>query len=257
MPLTELTDSQFLNSSAAAAAAIRSAILEGELAPGERLKEKDLARRLGISSTPVREALQALDGEGLIELVPNRGAVVRRYTIDDLEELYRLRALLEGYAARRAAGSITAEQLEDLSASCLRFGRLRADGDLRDLVKENLRFHSTILEAAGGSYLTELVHRVLRIPLVYQVYVWYSPEQKAVSEDYHRQLARLLEERDAVRAESVMQEHVLRARDVLIAELRAREGEWSVDSGGTTTTLRDHERAARLRGAMPPRSSPS
>jgi DNA-binding GntR family transcriptional regulator len=223
MSLTELTDSQFLNSSGAAAAAIRRAILEGELAPGQRLKEKDLARELGISSTPVREALQALDAEGLIELVPNRGAAVRSYSIDDLEELYRLRALLEGYAARQAAARVSGEQLRELSASCTRFARLRRHGDLRDLVKENLRFHSTILDAAGGNHLAELVQKVRQIPLVYQVYVWYSPEQKAVSEHYHRQLTHLLEERDAVRAESVMQEHILEARDVLIAELRSRE----------------------------------
>lgn len=222
MRLNELPANSLRTAAAAAAEAIRTAILEGEIGPGERLKEKEIALQLGISSTPVREALQSLDAEGLIEIIPNRGAVVRSYDEATLEELYRLRALLEGHAAREAAARITEPQLRALEASCERFGRLRASDDVRSLVRENLVFHSAVLEAAGGEMLTELVHKVMHIPIIYRVYIWYSPEQKLVSERYHRQLVRVLRERDAPRAEAVMQEHVLEARDVA-RQLRLRQ----------------------------------
>src|SRR5579864_4506652 len=91
------------NASAAATELIREAILDGRLEPGARLKEEELARELGISRTPVREALLVLQAEGLIVAEPNRGASVRRHDAEDLHDLYQLRALLEGHAARRAA----------------------------------------------------------------------------------------------------------------------------------------------------------
>ena len=95
------------NASVAATELIREAILDGRLEPGQRLKEEELARQLGISRTPVREALLMLQVEGQVVATPNRGAVVRVHTADDLDDLYHLRALLEGHAARRAGARIT------------------------------------------------------------------------------------------------------------------------------------------------------
>ncbi len=142
------------NASAAASEVIRRAIIDGRLAPGRRLKEEELARELGISRTPVREALLMLESEGLVELIPKRGASVRAYAVDDLDDMYQLRALLEGYAARRAATRISPEDVARLEESCARFDRLRAEDDLLELVKENLFFHNVILEAAGSERLT-------------------------------------------------------------------------------------------------------
>src|SRR5437867_8366947 len=106
------------NASGAATEVIRQAILDGRLEPGRRLKEEELARELGISRTPVREALLVLQAEGLVDAAPNRGAVVRAHDAVDLDDLYQLRALLEGYAARRAASRITLNQIASLWASC-------------------------------------------------------------------------------------------------------------------------------------------
>jgi DNA-binding GntR family transcriptional regulator len=198
---------------------IRQAILDGRLAPGHRLTEERLARELGISRTPVREALKVLQSEGLVDAAPNRSATVRAYEPGDLEDMYQLRALLEGYAARRAATRLTDEQLLSLRASCERFEAMSPDDDLRQLVRENFVFHNTILEAAASSRLTGMVRQVVELPLVYKSYVWYSPEQTRISQHYHRQIARALERRDAERAELVMKEHVLEARDVLIAHI--------------------------------------
>jgi DNA-binding GntR family transcriptional regulator len=213
------------SASAAASEVIREAIIDGRLAPGRRLKEEELARELGMSRTPVREALLVLQSEGLVESIPRRGATVRSYAADDLDDMYQLRAVLEGFAARRAATRISADDVARLEESCARFDRLRADDDLRDLVKENLFFHNVVLEAAGSDRLGPLVRKVIEIPLVHKSFYWYSPEQKLISEHYHRQLTRALGVGDAERAEMIMTEHVLEARDFLLAQLAAEEGE--------------------------------
>jgi DNA-binding GntR family transcriptional regulator len=190
------------------------------LKPGERLKEGELARELGISRTPVREALLILQSEGLVDSMPNRGATVRAYAVDDLDDMYQLRAVLEGYAARRAAARISEEDVERLRRSCERFERLGVDDDFLELVRENIVFHDTILAAAASERLTKLVRGVIQIPLVYKSYHWYSPQQKLISLHYHRQLTVALSARDEERAELIMKEHVLEARDFLVTQLR-------------------------------------
>ena len=209
------------SASVAATELIRSAIVEGRLEPGQRLKEDELARELGISRTPVREALLVLQTEGLIDSAPNRGASVRAYELADLEDLYLLRALLESFAARLAATRITDDEVAELRASCERFVPLRASDDVTELVRENVRFHDVILAAARSDRLAQMVRSVVQLPLVYRSYVWYSPEQKLISEHYHRQLTAALAAHDAERAELVMKEHVLEARDFLVSQLRA------------------------------------
>ena len=209
------------NASVAATELIREAILDGRLEPGQRLKEEELARQLGISRTPVREALLMLQVEGQVDATPNRGAVVRVHTPDDLDDLYDLRALLEGHAARRAGAKITRPEVLLLQESCERFDALGPGEDLRELVQENLFFHSTILDVAGSARLAGMVRRVIQLPLVYKSYIWYSPDQKRISSHYHRQIVKALDAGDGERAELVMKEHVFEARDLLVAELRA------------------------------------
>jgi DNA-binding GntR family transcriptional regulator len=214
------------NASSAATELIRQAIIDGRLPPGRRLKEEELARELGISRTPVREALLMLNAEGLVDAAPNRGAVVRSHSAEDLDDLYQLRALLEGYSTRRAATRLSDEAIEGLRESCVRFQRLLDDSsEMSELVHENLVFHQTILEAADSPRLIAMVRQVIELPLVYRSYVWYSPEQQRISAHYHRQITRALEMRDAERAELVMKEHVFEARDLLLSHWRELEGD--------------------------------
>ena len=207
--------------SAAAADLIRQAIVDGRVLPGQRLKEEELAQQLGISRTPIREALLVLQTEGLLEATPNRGATVRSYDPAELEEMYDLRALLESHAARRAATRVTAAQLEELRASCDRFAALLGGDDLPALVAENGFFHDTILAAAESERLSGMVRQVVAMPLVYKSYVWYSPAQASASHHYHLQLVKALERADGERAEIVMREHVFEARDVLVQHMAA------------------------------------
>src|SRR5207249_3833024 len=133
-----------------------------------------------------------------------------------------LRALLEGYAARRAATQITDEELAQLWESCDRFAAL-AERDVRELMKENLFFHNAILSASGSERLSWMVRKVVELPLVYKSYVWYSPDQRHISAHYHRQITTALAARDSERAELIMKEHVFEARDLLVAHVRDLE----------------------------------
>jgi DNA-binding GntR family transcriptional regulator len=220
-----LQDGELLvrNASVAATEVIRQAIVDGRLEPGQRLKEEELARELGISRTPVREALLVLQTEGLVVAEPNRGAMVREHDASDLDDLYQLRALLEGYAARRAATRVTEEALDSLRESCDRFEALASGGELREIVRENLFFHNTILDLAGSERLKDMVRKVVELPLVYRSYVWYTPEQQQISAHYHRQIVKALAARDPERAELVLKEHIFEARDLLVAHLSAGE----------------------------------
>jgi DNA-binding GntR family transcriptional regulator len=212
------------SASTAATELIRAAIVDGRLEPGHRLKEEELARELGISRTPVREALLTLQAEGLVDSVPNRGATVRSYEPGEIDDLYDLRALLEGHAARRAALRSSLDDLHRLRESNERFASLVAGDDVAALIRENHVFHTAILEAAGSDRLAELVRKVVELPLVYRSFYWYRPEQKRISDHYHQQLTHALEARDAERAELLMKEHVFEARDFLMAQLEESNG---------------------------------
>jgi DNA-binding GntR family transcriptional regulator len=197
---------------------IRAAIIDGRLKPGEPLREADLAGQLGTSRTPIREALLLLENEGLVEAVRNRGAVVRTYTPEELEELYTLRAVLEGHGARCAAKRITDEELAELEASCERYAELLVVNErLPELAEENFIFHSTILQAAGSARLTAMVQQVTALPLIYKSYLEYSADNRRTALDFHRKILARLKRRDAEGAGEVMERHVLWARDVAVA----------------------------------------
>jgi DNA-binding GntR family transcriptional regulator len=218
-----------LNRSAGEAAAdlIRRAILDGTLEPGQRLTEEGLAHDLQISRTPVREALRVLRAEGLVTSAPYQGSTVREYAADDLDDMYQLRALLEGHGARRAAQRIDDDGLDKLRSSCDRLVALgdASEDNVAQIVEENLYFHTTILEISGSHRLVEMVRKVIELPLVYKSYHWYSPDQKRLSEHAHRQLVQVLAAGDPDRAELIMRGHVYDGRDVLLAHIRTLSGE--------------------------------
>ena len=212
-----------LNRSAGEGAAdlIRRAILDGTLRPGQRLTEEKLAADLQISRTPVREALRVLQAEGLVESTPYQGSTVRAYAIEELDDIYQLRAVLEGHAARRAAERITEDDAATLHESCTRLVSLgdATDENVAQIVEENLFFHTKILEIAGSSRLAAMVRKVIELPLVYKSYHWYSPDQKRMSEQAHGRLTQALSAGDADRAEVIMRTHVYDGRDVLLAHM--------------------------------------
>jgi DNA-binding GntR family transcriptional regulator len=204
---------------------LRALILTGEYGPEERLVEEQLAERLGVSRTPIRQALTMLEAEGLVELAPNRGATVRSFSVADVWDIYDLRAVLEGHAARRAAGRIGGEELgrlRELAAEMEGLGGRFEDHEeeIRALVALNQEFHGTIVEASRNGRLQRLINRTVEIPLMFKAFYWYTPHERVISNHYHRQILHALEEGDADRAEIVMREHVYEGRDFVIKALK-------------------------------------
>ena len=203
-----------------AARLIRQAILTGDLAPGDALRETELARQMGISRTPVREALRLLHNDGLVESAPNRGATVKSYTAADLKDVYNLRAALEGYAAQTAAEHISDRQLVALHESCDRYEGLRSSADnLALLAEENLVFHNTIQEAADSARLSAMIRQVTALPLIYKSYMTYSPDNRCTAEEHHRAILAALEAHAGDEARELLERHILWARDLAIAHL--------------------------------------
>lgn len=207
--------------------AIRQAIVEGRYRPGQRLVEQKLADTHELSRTPVREALKQLDAEGLIQIQPNRGAVVRPVTLEDIEDLYELRAELESYAARRAATRISDAGLAEIATAIDDFDVAMpgaADGELdglRELNAANRRIHGAIVEGAAHGRLSHLLHRTVDVPLVFQAFRRFDRAGLERSNLFHRLLLDALRSRDAARASGLMAEHIFQGRDVLLEGIAA------------------------------------
>jgi DNA-binding GntR family transcriptional regulator len=204
---------------------LRALILTGEYGPDERLIEEQLAERLGVSRTPVRQALTMLEAEGLVEITPNRGATVCSFSIEDVWDIYDLRAVLEGHAARRAAGRIERRELERLRELAWEMEGLPGQFDdheeeIRALVALNQEFHGTIVEASRNRRLERLINRTVEIPLMFKAFYWYTLHERTISNHYHRQILEALENGDADRAEIIMREHVYEGRDFVIRALK-------------------------------------
>lgn len=205
---------------------LRQLILVGEYEPDERLIEAQLAKRLGVSRTPVRQALTMLEAEGLVEISPNRGAMVCSFSTEDVGDIYDLRAVLEGYAARRAADRISEDELIRLRSlaeaqEAITPGSFEDhEEEIRHLVATNQEFHGTIVAASRNGRLEKLIHRTVEVPLVFKAFFWYTPKERNISNHYHRQILIALEQGDSERAEILMREHVYEGRDFVIKALK-------------------------------------
>jgi DNA-binding GntR family transcriptional regulator len=223
--------------SVAAARLLRQAILSGELAAGQVLGEESLARQLGISRTPIREALLRLHSDGLVDMPPNRPAAVRSFSSADLYEMHSVRALLEGHAARIAAERLTDADFAALEASCTRYGKLqKEDKDLPKLVDENFAFHGIIVEAAASERLMAMIRQVSAVPLIYKSYMTYSAENRTQAWKDHLGILEALKARDAAESERRMKAHIEWARDVALEHLRLVTDPIGSDEDGAETS---------------------
>ena len=139
---------------------IREAILKGNLKPGEKVAEPELAERFGISRTPIREAFRQLESEGYLTVIPRKGAVVAALSERDVQEFYAIKSILEGYAAELAAQNLSERDLEKLEGINERLKQLAADGDVKAFYKVHNEFHETFLKAANNGKLYELIHQL-------------------------------------------------------------------------------------------------
>jgi GntR family transcriptional regulator, trigonelline degradation regulator len=219
-PATDMREAPIRTAGTSALRTLRLAILEGVLKPGDHLKEKDIAQELEISRTPVREAIRVLQAEGLVEVVPNRGAFVRSYDTDELVDLHELRALLESHSVRLAAGRITAADLRALTESCARMARSSEADDVHGFTTENEFFHRRIAEATRSQPLGAMIRQVTDLLRLYRTSN--SIAQRELSTVMHRRIVKALRARDADAAEQLMADHILENLRVLEREFAAQ-----------------------------------
>jgi len=205
---------------------IREMILRGELPPGQRVAEAPLADLLGVSRTPVRQALPLLAQEGLLSEHETRGYVVRGFTSADIVDAIDLRAVLEGLAARRVAERGPSKALLRELRSCLEDGnailgkRHLEESDEALYAEMNERFHSLILKASGGALLAETLERNSRIPFAGPQALAFDKGKLEQMYDMlhyaHRQhhaIVEALERGQSARAEALMREHAVAVKD--------------------------------------------
>jgi DNA-binding GntR family transcriptional regulator len=207
-------------------AGIRRWILDGVLRPGERIVEQQLAERLNVSRTPVREALLKLERENLVARM-GRGMAVRRYSSDEVRDIYNLRAHLESFAARLAAERITDAELGALKHVQDEMERVPFDTTdvdvIRTLSRHNQRFHALVVRAARNAPLDRCFVQVFQLPLLYKAYVYFDDERKRRSDRDHRELIKMLRARNGDAAEEHWRRHLRRGGDVLAQHLAAGE----------------------------------
>lgn len=193
-----------MTAQARAVVSLRTEILSGSLSPGSRLVQEDLADRLGVSRIPVREALQLLASEGLVSHVPNRGYFVTELSISDLQEVYRLRQLLEAEAIRQAVPA-----LSDADVAGLRHYAAAVDeaADLEAITAANRRFHFALFDAAGMPRLTRLLHQLWDSSDIYRSLYFQQGANRQRVRGEHAEMLEAIERRDAEETIRLHDEH--------------------------------------------------
>ena len=190
---------------------IKTAILSGARAAGSHIAEIEVAQAVGISRTPVREALRRLESEGLVQVLPNVGAFVSTWSDDEINELFLLREVIEAFTTERAAARATPQDVERLRALADQMHQVvRAKrGDwIRLSFDINSRFHAALLDIAGSARLQSIFAQVVEVPLFFQAYGRAKYEEILRSAEEHVTIVHAIERRDAPWASMLMRAHL-------------------------------------------------
>lgn len=188
-------------------------ILAGELTAGSKLNEVDVAASLRVSRGPVREAFRALEESGLVRFEKNRGVFVRKVSLEEADEIFELRALLDAFAGRRAARNATPQAIEGLERLVDRMGAAAARRDVDGYFALNLEFHDRIVELAGNAKLAQLYRRLVNELNLYRRASLSEAANLPVSVAEHRAIVQCIATRQAAAAGRLLQDHVLESRE--------------------------------------------
>lgn len=201
---------------------IRNAIVQGSIQPEERLTIERIAAELGISRTPVREALKSLEAEGMVKLLPHRGAVVLKFDEAEIHDRYSVRANLEGYAGEQACRLAPDQVAAALAANCDEAEALIAAGvsaddldKLNRLVELNAQFHAVIYNASGSQITVRLL-ATLAMPTNYRIYHWSDVARQKASLQFHREIVDAFREHKPKRVRKLLEDHLTEARDFIL-----------------------------------------
>ena len=194
---------------------LRELILKGEFKMGDRLMQEEWAQKLGVSRMPLREALRQLEVEGLVRIEPRRGAIVTPVSIADIEEIYQLRAILEGEAVLKSLPMLDEEDIKELECIYEKMIKLKADeSDMELYMKLNKAFHQIIIEACPWRRIKGYIDTLWKgIPP-------YTPSlllnHLDESHNEHRLMLKYIKEKDEIKLREVTERHILRTKENLI-----------------------------------------
>jgi DNA-binding GntR family transcriptional regulator len=194
---------------------LRELIMSGELQEGDKIKEDELCSSMGISKTPLREALRVLSVEGLIKLVPNRGSFVSTPTFEEIREMFDVMSVLEGICARAAAEKMSAKDLAALEKLHDRLENNFKRRAQREYIRINNQFHSFVQELAGNRTLNQIVNGLRQKILIYRYQSLNLPERFEQSIQEHRDLIEAFRKKDPKKVETLMRRHLKKQCDAL------------------------------------------
>ena len=198
---------------------LRQAILKGELKPGERLLEIALAERLGVSRTPVREAMRKLEQEGLVVMIPRRGAQVASITEKDLNDVLEVRIALENVAIEKACKLITEEELGRLWVAAKEFEKTK--GNLVRLAEADVAFHEIIYQASDNKRLNQVLNNLREQMYRYRVEYLKEEQTRNLLVSEHEELVKAIREGDVQKAQDISFHHLENQRMAIIRTIRA------------------------------------
>ncbi len=202
---------------------LRHAILIGELKPGERLMEIHLANKLGVSRTPIREAIRMLELEGLVIMTPRRGAEVAQITEKSMNDVLEVREALDVLCIELACKRITAEELDALKNACAAFAATVETGDLRQIAEADVALHDIIIRATGNPKLIQLINNLSQQMYRYRFeYIKDSTQHQTLIQE-HQVIYESLVAGDAERAAKASRTHIDNQRNAIIRQIRLEQ----------------------------------
>ena len=188
-------------------------ILAGDLPAGSKLNEASIADRLGVSRGPVREAFRALEESGLVRLEKNRGVFVRLIPVEEADEIYELRAVLDEFVGRRLAQGVTPEQVRELRARVKRMEKAAAKGDVDAYLATNVEFHDRLVELAGNAKLLVTYRRLVNELRLFRRASLAQGGVLPVSTAEHRNIVDRIAARQPIAAGRALYDHVMASRE--------------------------------------------
>ena len=208
---------------------IKNEICNGAFPPGYWLQEPELARRLGVSRSPIREALRQLVDEGLAVDFPNKGVFVKSFTINDIDEIYDVRSMLESYSIRHSAKQMTAETVQRLNELILRLTELHASGDVNAYIEEDTKLHQFIVSLSGNSLVIDIYNRIYTPIQQFRIYSLTNKDRFAESVCEHQSVIRHIVEGNLEEAVRINQIHLTLAKEGVIHHITQTQNQPATD----------------------------
>ncbi|MGB9841001.1 GntR family transcriptional regulator [Thermovenabulum sp.] len=200
--------------------ALREAIISGELKPGERLMEVQLAEEMGVSRTPVREAIRKLELEGLVVMVPRKGAYVAGLSMKDAADVFEVRQSLEGLAAALAAERITDEEIESLERVLLEINDAAEKNDINLIIQKDAEFHNILFKASRNDRLVQIINNLKEQIDRFRIQSFENPGRLKKLMEEHKKIVEAITERNVEKAKKLAEEHIEKVENNVMDILR-------------------------------------